>query len=195
MKKNIPDLSDFIYVYRNAIPHKVCDDILKENFTWSNKPIEEYESFRYNDSYLLKQDFNFYMSTFLNKEILKTIKEIIYEHLKQYVFYDLSIDNYCRGWYNFTDPRLNKFSLGQDMPFHCDHVRSFFDGVWRGVPVYSICGFLNDDYSGGDFLFWGQEKITTLKGDIVIFPSNFLFPHETTKITNGNKYTFSSWAY
>jgi predicted 2-oxoglutarate/Fe(II)-dependent dioxygenase YbiX len=32
-------------------------------------------------------------------------------------------------------------------------------------------------------------------GDILLFPSNFMFPHEVKEITKGIRYSFVSWAF
>ena len=33
------------------------------------------------------------------------------------------------------------------------------------------------------------------KGDILIFPSVFLFPHEVKPITSGTRYSFVTWGF
>jgi len=32
-------------------------------------------------------------------------------------------------------------------------------------------------------------------GEMIIFPSNFLFPHEIKPIKKGTRYSFVSWVY
>jgi len=80
------------------------------------------------------------------------------------------------------------------MQNHCDHISSLFDDG-RGIPILSIIGLLNDDYEGGDFIMFDDKKIETKKGDLMIFPSNFLYPHEITPVTKGVRYSFVSWAW
>lgn len=58
---------------------------------------------------------------------------------------------------------------------------------------------LNDDYEGGEFVFFNPEtneeyfKEKLGKGSIIIFPSNFLFPHSVKPITKGTRYSFVCW--
>jgi len=57
---------------------------------------------------------------------------------------------------------------------------------------------LNNDYQGGDLVFSDQKSkpIHRLKlgaGDIVFFPSNFLYPHTIEPITKGTRYSIVSW--
>ena len=39
------------------------------------------------------------------------------------------------------------------------------------------------------------KKIDTKKGDLLIFPSNFLYPHKITPITKGVRYSYVSWVW
>jgi predicted 2-oxoglutarate/Fe(II)-dependent dioxygenase YbiX len=53
---------------------------------------------------------------------------------------------------------------------------------------------LNDDYEGGEFSFFDKELNYTLnKGDILMFPSTFLYPHEILPVTNGRRYSMVTW--
>ena len=81
------------------------------------------------------------------------------------------------------------------MQNHCDHIQSMFDGERRGIPILSIVGILNDDYEGGELIMFGDKKIDTKKGDLWIFPSNFLYPHEITPVIKGVRYSYVSWAW
>lgn len=59
----------------------------------------------------------------------------------------------------------------------------------------SIC--LNNEYEGGEFVFrLNDESFVTIPqnvGDAVIFPSNFIFPHQVNKITKGTRYALIGW--
>ena len=53
---------------------------------------------------------------------------------------------------------------------------------------------LNEDYEGSEFYCRGKEiKLKT--GDILLFPSNFMYPHEVKEATKGVRYSFVSWAF
>ena len=77
---------------------------------------------------------------------------------------------------------------------HHDHIHSLFDGQHKGIPVLSFIGILNDNYKGGDFII-RNKKIKTKTGDIIIFPSSFMFPHKVTEVTKGIRYSFVSWGF
>ena len=90
--------------------------------------------------------------------------------------------------------RFNKYEVGSYMDMHHDHIHSIFDGKLKGIPILSIVGNLNDTYEGSEFYCRGQ-KIILKTGDILIFPSNFMYPHEVKKTTKGTRYSFVSWAF
>jgi Rps23 Pro-64 3,4-dihydroxylase Tpa1-like proline 4-hydroxylase len=58
----------------------------------------------------------------------------------------------------------------------------------------SIC--LNNEYEGGEFVFdtpSGHYVVPQNVGDAVIFPSNFMFPHQVNKVTKGTRYALIGW--
>ena len=80
------------------------------------------------------------------------------------------------------------------MKAHYDHIYSLFDGKLRGVPILSFVGLLNDNYKGGEFMC-RNKKIKLKRGDILMFPSNFMYPHEVKEVTKGIRYSFVGWAF
>ena len=81
------------------------------------------------------------------------------------------------------------------MAEHCDHIQSIFDGNIKGIPILSVLGILNNDYEGGEFIMFKNKKINLLKGDLLIFPSVFLYPHKVEPIKKGTRYSFISWVH
>jgi len=76
-----------------------------------------------------------------------------------------------------------KYQKGQHFATHTDHGYSYNCTV-------SLVAFANDDFEGGEleFTYWGL----TLKpraGDLVIFPSNYMYPHRSLPVTEGTKYS------
>ena len=95
----------------------------------------------------------------------------------------------------FSTIRFNRYSNGQIMRQHHDHIHSIFDGRLKGIPVLSFILNLNDDYEGADLFFWNDHIVPLGKGDIVMFPSVFLFPHGVTEVKKGKRYSAVSWAW
>ena len=91
--------------------------------------------------------------------------------------------------------RFNRYSPGQIMRQHQDHIHSLFDGKEKGIPVLSLVGNLNDDYDGANLYFWDDYIVPLGAGDIVLFPSLFMYPHGVTEATRGKRYSFVSWTW
>jgi uncharacterized protein (TIGR02466 family) len=94
-----------------------------------------------------------------------------------------------------TNIRFNRYNSGANMKPHHDHIHTLFDGERKGVPILSILALLNDDFEGGDFLMFDGKKLLLSPGDVVVFPSNFLYPHAVTAVTKGTRYSCVSWGY
>ena len=74
--------------------------------------------------------------------------------------------------------------------FYKMHTDSF-----KRVPRSLSCSIaLNDDFEGGEWCFFsGAYTVRPPKGSIVLFPSNFLFPHEIQIVRRGTRYSVVTW--
>lgn len=100
-------------------------------------------------------------------------------------------------WYysGISTPAINKYDTNTQMLSHVDHIHSLFTGDKKGIPILSIIGLLNDNFSGGEFVFWDDYIVNLKQGDILIFPSIFLYEHRVNPIIEGTRYSFVSWVY
>ena len=126
-------------------------------------------------------------------ETKELIMEQIWNALKQYHL-DFEFPWY-NSWNGYSEVRFNRYRVDTQMALHCDHIHSMFDGHRKGVPTLTILGGLNNDYKGGELVFWEDEVLELKAGEIMIFPSNFLYPHEVKLVTEGTRYSFVSWAW
>jgi hypothetical protein len=72
---------------------------------------------------------------------------------------------------------------GKHFAIHADHGPAY-------VTTVSAVAYLNDDYSGGELIF--PRFNLTIKpepGDLVIFPSTFIYEHSSEPILSGDKYS------
>ena len=77
------------------------------------------------------------------------------------------------------------------MSRHCDNIHHSH-GQEYGFPQASALLFLSDDYEGGEFVV--AEKIySPQKGAGIIFPSNFLYPHEVKPVIKGTRWSALTW--
>tara|TARA_E500000318_G_scaffold100058_2_gene102493 strand:+ start:178 stop:726 length:549 start_codon:yes stop_codon:yes gene_type:complete len=129
----------------------------------------------------------------LDKEKISNI--IFFKHIQNvitqnYMFYKIKFPQTITNKINQID--LLKYQVGGKYEIHVDHGYS--------TPRSLTCIInLNEDYEGGDFVFYHQngkdeiKRIKCKKGTIIFFPSNFLFPHRVEPITKGTRYSIVSW--
>ena len=77
------------------------------------------------------------------------------------------------------------------MSLHIDNIHHSH-GQSYGYPQSSVLLFLNDDYEGGEIIVAGNTY-KPAKGSALVFPSNFMFPHEVKKVTEGERWSVVSW--
>lgn len=76
-----------------------------------------------------------------------------------------------------------KYGPGQHFMEHHDHGYSYNCTV-------SLVAYVNDDYDGGELFFRLQKlNIKPQAGDLYIFPSNYMYPHQAKPVTSGTKYS------
>ena len=121
------------------------------------------------------------------------LSEKIWYIIKDYLHY-IDMPWFTR-WSGYTIPRFNKYDEDKKMALHCDHIQSMFDGERKGIPTLSVLGVLNDDYEGGEFIMFDDTEIKFDKGDVLVFPSLFLYPHKVEPVKSGTRYSFISWVW
>jgi hypothetical protein len=194
MWDSIDDLGSGIFVYRNNI--KVGPEIPNklENILSS---VDSEDQYRWMPAYVgYKQlmpeyrdcnDFKFKKTDIQDdtneKSIaLQQIWQDCYDPQK------MAVDDYCRKfnihqlryWEAFNFIRYGK---GQHFMEHHDHGFSYNCTV-------SLVSYLNDDYEGGGLYFRLQGITYEPKaGDTVIFPSNYMYPHQALPVVSGTKYS------
>ncbi len=119
------------------------------------------------------------------------------------VFWDM-ISRYeeeCSGFdlvSHMSGVRLNYYPEGTSMRKHADLIYSIFEDVpveRRGLPLLSIVGEISTDaYTGGEFYLCGQDMQLT-PGDVIIFPSTFMYTHEVKPVKTGTRTSFVTWAW
>jgi predicted 2-oxoglutarate/Fe(II)-dependent dioxygenase YbiX len=76
-----------------------------------------------------------------------------------------------------------KYLPGKYFKIHGDH------GPYYACTVSAVV-YLNDDYQGGEIQFTRQGlTVKPQAGDIVVFPSNFVYEHASLEVFSGVKYS------
>ena len=142
-----------------------------------------------------EQDRNYGLTHMDDRPTLDKLRKSIHTGLEHYVHDYLEDIEWYDYFRDFTDPKFMKYSETHDMMEHCDHVRYIFDGKRKGIPTVSIVGNLGNDFEGGALRMWDNTDYYFKKGEIMYFPSNFLYPHRVRKVTSGLRYSFVSWVW
>lgn len=183
------DVRSYLKIVKSAIPKELCEKTVSqlENIQEWNKhgftsPIE---------SGMKSYDDDFYVRVgnivSTHDEIVQCLWNSTFEYLTT-----LDFDWYTE-WAGFSQLKFNKYVPGTRMRNHCDHITSIFDGQWKGIPTLTLLCQLNDSYEGGELFFWEDVEVKLEVGDIVVFPSNFLYPHKVDTVTSGTRYSLASW--
>ena len=191
--KQHSNLSDFIFIEK-SIPDLICDHILEElesnhweKHQWGSitgKLSEKEETSKEPDVTYSKP-----LDSILNSFVLQTAKKY------QQMHSDKSCKNTSKFIFSLSEIRFNRYHVDQKMDMHFDHIKSLFDGSNPGIPALSFVGALNDNYEGGELVFWKDYSIKLKKGEVLCFPSNFLYQHRVNPILNGVRDTFVCWAW
>ncbi len=163
---------------------KTCAELKKVDWklhTFYNNVDDKYQSYE-------KELSVFFDSVSTKKFLMERTYEAIYKYIETLQM------PWFNTWKGFTEIRFNRYLPGTQMALHCDHIHSMFDGNLKGIPTLSIVGNLNDNYTGAEFEMFG-EVIPLGLGDLMIFPSNFMYPHKVKEGIKGTRYSFVSWVY
>ena len=187
-------IEDYIYV-TNVIPSEVCDSLITdiEKNTWS--PHTWYNP---NTDVSTSEETKELDVLGANIEHHNILSPYIIEAARQYNSIYAYMDNLRTQQIvsKFCSIRFNRYSKDQIMRKHYDHIHSIFDGKEKGVPVLSFIGNLNEGYEGGELVFFdGEVKLDLKAGDICMFPSCFMYPHQVYEVTKGKRYSFVTWGY
>lgn len=181
------EIKDYILVLNNVMPPPVVDAVLSEYkncddwiaaVTAAGKSDAERQCFTIGISFdsIIKK--NLEIRQKIDGMLFSVASQAIKEYARHFNHVEIKEDS----GYN-----LLKYEIGQ---FYTTHTDSFKDG-----PRAVSCSFiLNDDYEGGEFAFFDRELVYNLKkGSCIMFPSNFMYPHEIMPVTSGTRYSIVTW--
>ena len=168
-------LIDLIKVYKNVIPKSLCNDFINRsvNFEWKGNYRQPNEKFAISSSFLDESTYSEYLP------IIKNSVAAYNNDVAQPFYFGIK---------EIIKPEMHKFTVGTKMLLHHDH------GI-KGAPTLTTLGLLNDDFEGGEFLFWNDEVVKIEAGDMLLFPALFAYLHQVTPITKGTRYSIISWVF
>jgi predicted 2-oxoglutarate/Fe(II)-dependent dioxygenase YbiX len=182
------NLNEYIVVIKNALTYPLCNAILdefKNSNEWVDTVIDKGE--------LNKSIRNCQTIVISYPHIIEKNKKVR-SKMDKYIFASASK---CIKEYNLKFSHCNiQEDSGYELLkypegcFYTEHTDSF-----KARPRAVSCSFiLNDDFEGGEFAFFNKElKYKLEKGDALMFPSNFMYPHEVMPVTKGTRYSIITW--
>ena len=187
-------LKDLIHVEKGIIPANLCDHIISDIETREWRPHTWYNA--QNNSYGSEETMELDVQN-ITPELQQLLTPIMIQagsaYNQKYSYKGCERTGQIMN--KFSTIRFNRYGKGQIMRQHHDHIHSLFDGNEKGIPVLSFILNLNDNYRGADLYFWEDHAVHLGKGDIIMFPSLFLFPHGVTEAREGVRYSAVSWAW
>jgi predicted 2-oxoglutarate/Fe(II)-dependent dioxygenase YbiX len=181
-------LADYIQVFENIVPNELCNAILKEfsdEKEWQKTVVGEGKirsDIRSAETIVISYPHVIEKNVLVRKQIdLEIFNAAAYAIKKYNEKFPLARIQEDSGY------ELLRYKEGQ---FYTEHTDSFKDR-----PRAVSCSFaLNDDYEGGEWAFFNREKVIKVpKGAAVMFPSNFMYPHEIMPVTKGTRYSVITW--
>lgn len=134
--------------------------------------------------------------------------ELKKENVSRFVFYKhicTFLQNFCFNNYlvGTKQPMKNDFTINQ-----IDFLKYEKDGKYEihkdsgngSLRELTTIINLNDDYEGGEFVFYSPNHKEVMaeyklkKGSVLMFPSTFLYPHSVKPVTSGVRRSLVCWA-
>lgn len=188
----VENLDYGINLYRNAISQEDCQRLItmleeeislgKSGIQWNGAKVNGKERTTHArncyDLKFKKDQLGKYIS---DSDVLKECYDIVDTGLNKSLRHYESVWNFHINYkeaFNFV-----KYLPGEFFKVHADH------GPYYTCTVSAVV-YLNDDYVGGEIEF--PRHNLTLKpkaGDIILFPSNFVYEHASLNISSGTKYS------
>jgi len=182
-------LKDFIMVKEEFVDPDFCDEILEEyarselwekTFTGSglDEEARKCQVITISDQRCINENNDYRRE--IDDKMFKIVKDIIDEYVKEHPEFDLEISE-DSGY------ELLRYEVGD---FYIEHTDSFKEQP-RALTIIIA---MNNAYEGGEVAMFQRELVHELDvGDILVFPSNFMYPHEILPVTDGTRYSMITW--
>ena len=177
------NVQDYIKVYEETVDDELCNSLMSAKLDYQPSSFANHEGITKNseekvvmDDVWIRKDNKFY----------EPLKGCFVKAVRQYEF-----DFPRFSCEHTTDFRINKYGTGGFMSEHTDNIHHSHGQRW-GYPHVTILLYLNDDYDGGEFVVAGKE-IKPNKGSAIVFPANFMYPHEAKIVREGTRWSVLAW--
>tara|TARA_B100001989_G_scaffold57133_1_gene37903 strand:- start:1796 stop:2473 length:678 start_codon:yes stop_codon:yes gene_type:complete len=161
--------------------------------------LERDDSAPYTDG-LLNDDADTYFDP--NIKYIDNVRDRIFiDGLKEYASKIRSFNwsYYDTKSFHCSEMIIRRYNEGSEFKYHHDDIIGEIFPHWflRRQNILTCNFYFSDaeDYEGGDLVFTCDKTFHPSMGDIIIFPSNWMFYHEVQRITKGKRYSGTVWLY
>ena len=188
VSKSSQKLENFIKIYDNIVSKELCEKILNEyknSSDWNptsvgdnvvNSNIRNCDGILISDDQIIEK--NYEVRKNIDMNLHQQLLKVVEKYSNEFPHFCPSID---------TGYQLLKYETGQ---FYTQHTDSFINQQ-RSI---SCSLTLNEDFVGGEFAFFDREiMIRNSVGSVIVFPSNFMYPHEVMPVKDGIRYSIVTW--
>ena len=184
MRENILEI-------RNLIPQNFCEKVIAYYDSSFN------DAGVMDDSNPIKKNVRNCMTRTIIDDQSSFGKKLVCNYLKSTIFKACEVykDKFPHfSWKKISQMDLLKYETNNFDAGYKYHVDMGYGVTQRQLSI-SIA--LNNDYLGGEFMFdfgsQGEAQYPQNVGDCLMFPSNFMFPHQVNKVTKGTRYAIIAW--
>jgi hypothetical protein len=187
------EIKNFIKIYDEVLPWNVLSNLIR----FAN--VSKFQETKIGGGDVSRTDFNIRKTYTLplsnlnnslsNVHWFNFLYSYFNNNLKKYKF-DLNIIDY--DYRNIFDIEILKYENTGFYTWHVDHFAT--------IPRTMSCILLlNNDYEGGNLCFRNPDgseewEVEVKPNRMIIWPSNFLYPHTVKPVTKGKRYSVVAWA-
>ena len=187
------EIKNFIKIYDQVLPWNVLSNLIR----FAN--VSKFEQTRIGGGKQDRVDFNVRRTfTFPLSNIKNSLSAVHWFNLLGY-FFDSKLKQYQKDanildydYKEIFDIEILKYENTGFYTWHVDHFAT--------VPRTMSCILLlNNDYEGGNLCFRNPDgtkewEIEVKPNRMILWPSNFLYPHTVKPVTKGTRYSVVAWA-
>ena len=186
------EIKNFIKIYDEVLPWNVLSNLIR----YAN--YSEFHEAKIGGGEKAKVDFNIRRTYAKYLSNLDTSLTNVHWFNLLYSNFDRLLKKYCEdfkmrtSYSDIIDIEILKY---EDTGFYTWHVDHFS----KNPRTMSCILLLNNDYEGGNLCFKnpdgsGEFQLDVVPNRMIIWPSNFLYPHMIKPITKGKRYSVVAWA-
>jgi hypothetical protein len=190
------EIKKFVKIYDEILPEKVHLNLVRYAKTLNFEEAKiigdnasQIVNFNIRSTYTYPLNNNLNTNSFSSIHWFCLLTNFFSGYLKKYPT-DLGLTD-C-AWKQIIDVSILKYENTGFYTWHVDH--------YADVPRTMSCILLlNNDYEGGNLCFRNPDgseewEVEVKPNRMIIWPSNFLYPHTVKPVTKGTRYSVVAWA-